>query len=65
MFSEVQTALRLDENDLQGKFVYIVEEDDHLASFLIHHFIHMGIQKKTKVVIVGLENTFGHYNSVG
>ena len=50
MFSEVQTALRLDENDLQGKFVHVVEEDDHLASFLIHHFIHMGIQKKTKVV---------------
>ena len=52
MFSEVQTALRLDENDLQGKFVHVVEEDDHLASFLIHHFIHMGIQKKTIVILL-------------
>ena len=44
MFIDLQTALRLDEVDLSGGIVHIVEEDDNLASFLIHHFIHLATQ---------------------
>lgn len=65
MFIDLQTALRLDEVDFSGGIVHIVEEDDNLASFLIHHFIHLGIHKKSKVIIVGFENTLGHYNGIG
>ena len=65
MFSDLQTILRLDGSEISGKFVHLVEEDDNLANFLVHHFVNLGLKQGKKVVIVGLENTFGHYNAVG
>lgn len=65
MFMDLQSVLRLEETPLEGKFIHICEEEDQLGMFLLHHFIHLGIKRNTKILIIGIENSFGHYNGVG
>ena len=65
MYMELQSVLRLKETPLEGKFIHICEEEDHIGTFLLHHFIHLGIKRQSKILLVGIENSFGHYNGVG
>jgi len=62
---DLQSVLRLEETPLEGKFIHICEEEDQLGMFLLHHFIHLGIKRNAKILIIGIENSFGHYNGVG
>ena len=65
MFPDLQSVLRLEETPLKGKFIHICEEEDQLGAFLLHHFIHLGIKRNAKILLVGIENSFGHYNGIG
>jgi 16S rRNA C1402 N4-methylase RsmH len=66
MFPDLQSVLRLDQQDhFQGVRVHVVEEEDQLGAFVIHHLVSLALKKQSKVVLVGFENTFGHYNGVG
>ena len=65
MFENLHTALRMDNVQLRRKIIHIVEEEDLLGAFMINHFIHLALHQNSRIVLVGLENTFGHYNSVG
>jgi len=42
-----------------------VDQTKGRSGFLNHHFISYGISRQMKVVLVGLDQTFGHYHSVG
>ncbi len=64
MFPEFQSVLRLDQVPLTGQFVNICEEDDQLGLFAIHHFLHLAIKDGKKILLIGLENSFGHFNGV-
>ena len=65
MFSEVHSALKLDQHPVAGKLVNLVEEKGDLGGFLIHHFVADAVKSEGNVVLVGLEQTLGHYHSVG
>lgn len=65
MFGDLQSALRLDQASMKRLFVHVVEEEDQLGSFILHHFINLGVKRQAKVILIGFENTFGHYNGVG
>merc|ERR1719234_2589412 len=36
-----------------------------MGAFVIHHFISRAIKKGQKLLLVGLEQSFGHFHSVG
>lgn len=65
MQSQVMSVLRLDETSLHGKLVHVCEEDDMMGMFLLHNFIHLAAEKSEKILLIGMENSFGHFNSVG
>jgi len=48
-----------------SKVVTIDESAADKAGFLLHHFISRWLKNGHKVLIVGLEQSFGHYHSVG
>jgi len=64
MFESVHSALRMDRIPFQSKFIHLVEEEDLLGTFLTYHFLHLALRQSSNVTLVGLENTFGHYNGV-
>ena len=68
MFLEVHSALRLESLDQRvdagNSLVSIVEEEDQLGAFLIHHFLGASLKSKRKVIFVGLEQSLGHYQAV-
>jgi len=64
MFPEFSTAIGDLRND--GNLVTIHENDPGVASFAVHHFVSGELKKKDgRVLLVGLEQSFGHYHSVG
>ena len=65
MFPQVETSLRLDKRPLEGAHVAIVEEESHLGSVLVHHFLSKEIKAGNSVVFLGLEQSIGHYHAVG
>ena len=66
MFESLHSALRMDELQVQNKNIHIIEEEDLLGSFVISHFIHWSILRQSgPTVLIGFENTFGHYNGIG
>lgn len=65
MFESLHSALRMDGLQLHNKNIHIVEEEDHLGSFIISHFIHWSILRQSPTVLIGFESTFGHYNGIG
>ena len=48
-----------------SKVVTVSELAPDKAGFVLHHFISRWLKTGQKVVIVGLEHSFGHYHSVG
>ena len=64
MFESVHAALRMDRIPLNNKFIHIIEEEDLLGAFLVNHFLHLALRQSSHVILVGLENTFGHYKGV-
>ena len=68
MFPDLQSVLRLDQNQFGSggsTRINVVEEEDQLGQVVLHHFVSLAIGRQMKVVIVGIENTFGHYNGAG
>jgi len=62
MFPEFSAAL----GDPPGDEILttILEEDPGVASFAIHHFISQKLKRKNKVLLVGLDQSLGHYHAV-
>ena len=65
MLVDLHSVLRLDEKPLNGQCVLICEEEDQLGAFLLHHFLHLGTRLENKVILFGIESSFGHFNGVG
>jgi len=52
--------------DLENKnFVLLVDNTVGRTGLFNHHFIGYGIKNNRKVVVLGLDQSFGHYHSVG
>eukprot|EP00088_Acartia_fossae_P019373 TRINITY_DN21306_c0_g1_i1.p1 TRINITY_DN21306_c0_g1~~TRINITY_DN21306_c0_g1_i1.p1 ORF type:complete len:238 (-),score=22.97 TRINITY_DN21306_c0_g1_i1:200-913(-) len=51
-------------NSDNRRFVFITDQTAGRTGFLLHHFIGQGIKNDKKVVVMGFENSFGHYHSV-
>ena len=62
MFPQLSSCLGSAE---QSKCVTVDESAADKAGFVLHHFISRWLKSGHKVVIVGLEHSFGHYHSVG
>ena len=62
MFPQLSSCLGSAE---QSKVVTVDESAADKAGFVLHHFISRWLKSGHKVVIVGLEHSFGHYHSVG
>jgi len=62
MFSQLSSCLGSAEG---SKVVTIDESPADKAGFLLHHFISRWLKNGHKVLIVGVEQSFGHYHSVG
>ena len=62
MFPQLSSCLGKAEN---SKVVTVSELAPDKAGFVLHHFISRWLKTGQKVVIVGLEHSFGHYHSVG
>ena len=45
--------------------VVLVEAAADRAAFLLHHFLSAGLRGGARVFVLGLEQSFGHYHSVG
>jgi len=65
MFPEVNSALKLDQHPVAGKRINIVEEDVDLGGFLIHHFVSGAVQSDSDILLIGIDQTLGHYHGVG
>jgi len=65
MFPEVHSALKLDQHPVAGKRINIVEEDVDMAGFLVHHFVSHAVKSGSDVLLVGLDQTLGHYTGIG
>ena len=65
MFPEVHAALKLDQHDVVGKRIHLVEEDSDMGGFLLHHFISTAVKSESNIVLIGLDQTLGHYHGVG
>lgn len=65
MFPDVHSVLKLDQRDLRGVTVNILEEREQSGSFLIHHFLSHGLKSGKNVLFLGLEQSFGHYHVAG
>ena len=64
MFPELHAALKLDQRSITEKRINIVEEECGCGTFLLHHFISQG-SKNGNLILVGLDQTLGHYHGVG
>ena len=62
MFPQLSSCLGKAES---SKVVTVSELAPDKAGFVLHHFISRWLKTGQKVVIVGLEHSFGHYHSVG
>eukprot|EP00090_Calanus_glacialis_P015899 TRINITY_DN25013_c0_g1_i1.p1 TRINITY_DN25013_c0_g1~~TRINITY_DN25013_c0_g1_i1.p1 ORF type:complete len:244 (-),score=84.27 TRINITY_DN25013_c0_g1_i1:67-798(-) len=62
MFPQLSSSLGSSE---ESKTVTVDELAPDKAGFVLHHFISRWLKNGHKVVIVGLEHSFGHYHSVG
>ena len=62
MFPQLSGALGTAEDSL---LVTILEDTSDMGAFVIHHFISKAVKKGQKMLLVGLEQSFGHFHSVG
>jgi len=62
MFPQLSSCLGAAES---SKVVTVAELAPDKAGFVLHHFISRSLKSGQKVVIVGLEHSFGHYHSIG
>ena len=62
MFPQLSGAL----GEAEGSsMVAILEDNSDMGAFVIHHFISRAVKKGQKLLLVGLEQSFGHFHSVG
>ena len=62
MFPQLSGAM----GEAEGSpMVAILEDNSDMGAFVIHHFISRAIKKGQKLLLVGLEQSFGHFHSVG
>ncbi len=72
MFPELHAKLGIDgaaDGDGDGdddavSFVNVLEEEDQCGAFLIHHFLSHSLREDRSVVLVGAEQSMGHYHAV-
>jgi KaiC/GvpD/RAD55 family RecA-like ATPase len=64
MFAELHPALKLDQKQLSGQVVTIVEDEDQLGTFLLHHFLSSTLRSDSSILFLGLSQTFGFYHTV-
>ena len=64
MFPDVHSTLGLDSVS-GGCFVNIIEDCDQLGHFMVHHFITEGLKSQKLVIVIGLEQTIGHFHAIG
>lgn len=62
MFPQLSSVLGETED---SKLITIHEASTDKSSFVVHHFISRGVKNGKKVFIIGMEQSFGHYHSVG
>ena len=62
MFPQLSGALGEAED---SPLVTILEDTSDMGAFVIHHFISNAVKKGQKMLLVGLEQSFGHFHSVG
>ena len=48
----------------EARCVVVTETRPDQSAFLLHHFVHQQLAAGGKVVLAGLEQTFGHFHSV-
>ena len=65
MFPELHAVLKLDQKDLHGTYVNVLEEAEQSGSFLVHHFLSHSLKSGKSIVFLGLEHSLGHYHAVG
>ena len=65
MFPELHAVLKLDQKDLHGTYVNVLEETEQSGSFLVHHFLSHSLKSGKSIVFLGLEHSLGHYHAVG
>lgn len=49
----------------ESSMVAILEDNSDMGAFVIHHFISRAVKKGQKLLLVGLEQSFGHFHSIG
>ena len=62
MFPQLSGAMGEAED---SSMVAILEDNSDMGAFVIHHFISRAVKKGEKLLLVGLEQSFGHFHSVG
>ena len=62
MFPQLSGAMGEAED---SSMVAILEDNSDMGAFVIHHFISRAVKKSQKLLLVGLEQSFGHFHSVG
>jgi len=62
MFPQLSGAMGEAED---SSMVTILEDNSDMGAFVIHHFISRAVKKNQKLLLVGLEQSFGHFHSVG
>ena len=49
----------------ESLLVAILEDNSDMGAFVIHHIISRAVKNGQKLLRVGLEQSFGHFHSVG
>ncbi|XP_064636195.1 elongator complex protein 6-like [Lineus longissimus] len=66
MFTELNNILLYEQgNTPSGKLISIFQDFRSDSSYLIHHFLTYFLKAGDSVCLVGLAQSFGHYNNVG
>ncbi|XP_030829613.1 elongator complex protein 6 [Strongylocentrotus purpuratus] len=64
MFTDLNAHIVSSEPDSQGDFFLVTEACDSDGSFILHHFLTQYLKSSSKVVFLGLAQSFSHYNAV-
>ncbi len=64
MFPELHSKLGMNSEEVDVGFVNVLEEEDQLGAFLVHHFLSLSLRSDRSVVMVGVEQSLGHYHAV-
>ncbi|XP_063995892.1 elongator complex protein 6 [Diachasmimorpha longicaudata] len=65
MTDTVRRAIGIDQVDLRGKMVMLVEQHGSDANFLVNTVLSNALERGHGICLVLFHNTFGHYHNVG